>query len=253
MELQRMRSPQARVALAALTALAPLGALGILALGATPGEAAASDAVVVPLMARDLIGTPGTFYEGPDDVHVVSENLSRTKPARFLVAMVKDKATATAGESDQSGQGRAQAAGRTLLGLPGPDLVLHTIDGKTIDLSKLYGRPRALMFFSPWCESYLAKSRPAVSQACRRVREEVNELAPHGRVRWIGIASGLWASAKDLTDYQKDPGTTTVVLLDAQGRIAAKLGPEDRGLGEALRALESTRRLAVDVQPRAAR
>ncbi|HYL02391.1 MAG TPA: hypothetical protein VEU54_03150 [Steroidobacteraceae bacterium] len=31
----------------------------------------------------------------------------------------------------------------------------------------------------------------------------------------------------------------TVVLLDAQGRIAARLGPGDRGLGEALRALES--------------
>ena len=36
--------------------------------------------------------TPGqTFYEGPDDVHVVSRNASRTAPARFLVFLVKDK------------------------------------------------------------------------------------------------------------------------------------------------------------------
>jgi quercetin dioxygenase-like cupin family protein len=36
---------------------------------------------------------PGsTFYEGPDDVHVVSENASQTEPAKFLVVMVKDKA-----------------------------------------------------------------------------------------------------------------------------------------------------------------
>jgi len=36
--------------------------------------------------------TPGqTFYEGPDDVHVVSRNASRTKPAKFLVVLIKDK------------------------------------------------------------------------------------------------------------------------------------------------------------------
>ena len=35
---------------------------------------------------------PGqTFYEGPDDVHVVSQNASRTAPAKFLVFFVKDK------------------------------------------------------------------------------------------------------------------------------------------------------------------
>ncbi|WP_114949128.1 cupin domain-containing protein [Microvirga calopogonii] len=36
--------------------------------------------------------TPGqTFYEGPDDVHVVDRNSSSTNPARFLVFMIKDK------------------------------------------------------------------------------------------------------------------------------------------------------------------
>jgi quercetin dioxygenase-like cupin family protein len=36
--------------------------------------------------------TPGqTFYEGPDDVHVVGRNASSTKPAKFLVVLVKDK------------------------------------------------------------------------------------------------------------------------------------------------------------------
>ena len=32
-----------------------------------------------------------TFYEGPDDVHVVGRNASQTKPARFVVFLVKDK------------------------------------------------------------------------------------------------------------------------------------------------------------------
>jgi quercetin dioxygenase-like cupin family protein len=39
--------------------------------------------------------TPGqTFYESPDDVHVVGRNASRTKPAKFVVFFVKDKGTA---------------------------------------------------------------------------------------------------------------------------------------------------------------
>ena len=32
-----------------------------------------------------------TFYEGPDEVHVVGRNASRTKPAKFLVFLLKDK------------------------------------------------------------------------------------------------------------------------------------------------------------------
>src|SRR3989449_3960878 len=36
--------------------------------------------------------TPGqTFYEGPDDLHVVGRNASSTKPAKFLVFLIKDK------------------------------------------------------------------------------------------------------------------------------------------------------------------
>jgi quercetin dioxygenase-like cupin family protein len=36
--------------------------------------------------------TPGqSFYEGPDDVHVVGRNASQTKPAKFVVFLVKDK------------------------------------------------------------------------------------------------------------------------------------------------------------------
>jgi len=41
---------------------------------------------------KETILTPGqSFYEGPDDVHVVGRNASQTKPAKFLVFLVKDK------------------------------------------------------------------------------------------------------------------------------------------------------------------
>jgi quercetin dioxygenase-like cupin family protein len=36
--------------------------------------------------------TPGqTFYEGPDDVHLVDRNASSTTPAKFLVLLIKNK------------------------------------------------------------------------------------------------------------------------------------------------------------------
>jgi quercetin dioxygenase-like cupin family protein len=39
-----------------------------------------------------VILTPGqTWYEGPDDVHVVSRNASKSAPAKYLVVLVKDK------------------------------------------------------------------------------------------------------------------------------------------------------------------
>jgi quercetin dioxygenase-like cupin family protein len=41
---------------------------------------------------KEITLTPGqTFYESPDDVHVVSRNASSTKPAKFLVFLVKEK------------------------------------------------------------------------------------------------------------------------------------------------------------------
>ena len=41
---------------------------------------------------KEVTLTPGqTFYEGPDDIHVVGRNASSTKPAKFVVFMIKDK------------------------------------------------------------------------------------------------------------------------------------------------------------------
>src|SRR5215468_1626664 len=41
---------------------------------------------------KEVTLTPGqTWYEGPKDVHVVGRNASSTKPAKFLVYLVKDK------------------------------------------------------------------------------------------------------------------------------------------------------------------
>ena len=41
---------------------------------------------------KEVTLSPGqTFYEGPDDVHVIGRNASKTKPAKLLVVLVKRK------------------------------------------------------------------------------------------------------------------------------------------------------------------
>jgi hypothetical protein len=71
------------------------------------GTAMAQDAKVTQLLSKDLTDLPGkeglkggkeitltpgqSFYEGPDDVHVVGRNASNSKPARFVVFFVKEK------------------------------------------------------------------------------------------------------------------------------------------------------------------
>jgi len=41
---------------------------------------------------KEVTLAPGeSFYEGPDDIHVVSRNASSTKPAKFLVVLINKK------------------------------------------------------------------------------------------------------------------------------------------------------------------
>jgi quercetin dioxygenase-like cupin family protein len=41
---------------------------------------------------KEVVLTPGqSFYEGPDDIHVVGRNASQTKPAKFVVFFVKNQ------------------------------------------------------------------------------------------------------------------------------------------------------------------
>jgi quercetin dioxygenase-like cupin family protein len=50
-------------------------------------------AVVMQLKGgKEITLTPGqTFYEGPNDIHVIGRNPSTTKPAKFVVLLLKNK------------------------------------------------------------------------------------------------------------------------------------------------------------------
>jgi peroxiredoxin len=102
-----------------------------------------------------------------------------------------------------------------------PKKTLRTIDGRRFALQ--HGDPEhrstVLVFLSPWCESYLATTRPEVSANCRSVRTQFSALATDSRVRWLGIASGLWANSDDLRQYQSENGVTIPLTLDESGEV----------------------------------
>ena len=57
-------------------------------------------AVIEGQIVMQLKGQPAvtlnagqTFYEGPNDVHIVGRNASNTEPARFVVVLLKGKGT----------------------------------------------------------------------------------------------------------------------------------------------------------------
>lgn len=143
------------------------------------------------------------------------------------------------------------------IGQSAQGMVVNTEAGEVIDLgARSGGKPKALVFFATWCESYLEKSRPAVSAACQRVRKSVDKLVQAGNIQWIGVASGIWTSESDLQDYKQTTKTTlplaldktgtlfgrfgirqipTVVLIDGDGKFSKVLGPNDRELEKAIR------------------
>jgi thiol-disulfide isomerase/thioredoxin len=100
-----------------------------------------------------------------------------------------------------------------------PNAAVTTLAGKSFPLHDA-GKPTVLVFLSPWCESYLAKSRPQLSQSCRGMREQVDALAKkRSDLRWLGVASGLWAARDDLEGYKKTYRVQIPLTLDASGEL----------------------------------
>jgi thiol-disulfide isomerase/thioredoxin len=132
-----------------------------------------------------------------------------------------------------------------------PDISAVTLEGHTFRGRDSGDRPTVLVFMSPWCESYLATSRPAVSTRCRQVRKQIDSLTTGIQARWLGIASGLWATKEDLSAYKGQYKTKiplavdesgvwfrsfrimnvpTVLIGDADGKIVRRIEGFDAGL-----------------------
>jgi peroxiredoxin len=134
----------------------------------------------------------------------------------------------------QPGSVNVAAAGQNVrvqaleVGASVPATVLQDIEGRDESIPATgAARATVLVFLSPWCEDYLASSRPERAAACRRAREQSERLAADGRARWVGIASGLWATQADLSDYRKHKHVTLPLVLDDSGAVFRRFGVRD--------------------------
>jgi len=106
-----------------------------------------------------------------------------------------------------------------------PKATVRTLDGAAFHFQQrgLKG-PTVFVFLSPWCESYLETSRPEVSANCRAAREQVSSLSRNSHIRWLGVASGLWATPEDLREYREKYAVGIPLSLDESGRLFREFG-----------------------------
>ena len=177
------------------------------------------------------------------------EYVGHLADARLDAALLAARQRQPAAASTTAGSAPVLAESHISVGDRLPAQSVTTLDGQSFAFrTSARPRPTVLVFLSPWCESYLATTRPAISASCRRSREQIDALAQDQRVRWIGIASGLWADAEDLRKYRADykvripltldesgslfrafrvTDVPTILIADAQGKLIRRVVPED--------------------------
>jgi len=207
-----------------------------------------------------IIGRDGRIqYVG----HLADSRLDAALVAARTGAEVAATAKTSSGAASAGGGDSPHAADAAALGVGDklPDLSVTTLNGRSVHLLDANAkRTTVLVFLSPWCESYLATSRPGLSANCRKVREQVETLAHGGNIRWLGIASGLWASRGELASYRDENKVTidltldesgalfrtfrvmsvpTLLVVDPSGRIVRRIEGSDQNVGSELKALAS--------------
>ncbi len=181
--------------------------------------------ITMPIVFDD--GSLGAaFHLRVTPTHIVIGRDGRIRYVGHLADQELDAALIAARAPDGRGPQAAaavtaNAAQPVVVGDLLPKRSLRTLDGQRFELR--HSAPAktltVLVFLSPWCESYLATTRPDVAANCRSARIQFNELSADPRVRWLGIASGLWADAQALQHYRKAGKVTIPLTLDASGEM----------------------------------
>ena len=139
---------------------------------------------------------------------------------RLDAALQAARTAVPGGTSEDSPAAAAPGIAPLAVGSRLPAESPKTIDGRRFHFLDAHdSRHTVLVFLSPWCESYLETTRPAASANCRRMREEVTAVAGEGNARWLGVASGLWATPPDLRDYRLKYHVNIPLALDESGAL----------------------------------
>jgi peroxiredoxin len=131
---------------------------------------------------------------------------------RALIALCLSLLFATAAWADP-GQDLAEQAGRALIGQPAPRLKITTLDGRVVDLGKLYGKKAVyLKFWATWCAP-CREQMPHLEAAYRTAGSDLEVLA---------VDTGFADSADKVRAYRQKLNLTVPMAVD-DGRLAKAL------------------------------
>lgn len=155
-----------------------------------------------------IIGRDGRIqYVG----HLANDRLE----AALVAARTSSSAADPAGTAAVAADTRHYNVGDRL-----PAVSVTTLDGQQFQFRASGAKQRTvLVFLSPWCESYLATSRPGLAADCGGVREKADALAAKLHARWLGVASGLWATPSELAAYRDEHKVSIALTLDDSGEL----------------------------------
>ena len=113
----------------------------------------------------------------------------------------------------ETGEQRAEAAGKALIGERAPPLKLRTIDGRTIDLAtSLGGKPVYLKFWATWCVP-CREQMPHFEHAYETLGKDVEVVA---------INTNFNETPDGVKAYRKEHGLKMPIVMD-DGRLASAL------------------------------
>jgi cytochrome c biogenesis protein CcmG/thiol:disulfide interchange protein DsbE len=168
----------------------------------------------------------------------------------FTVARLGEAATPETFAYDPAGTNAkdrlelAHAAPGTLVGKPAPDFSLRDLDGRTVDLKALRGKPVLLDFWATWC-AYCREALPSVELLHRGLKDklavfgiddEEPELAREYLLKYDYTLPTLVDRKDQAVNLFHLNGWPTTVLIDREGKIAFyDEGFESEKLRDALR------------------
>lgn len=141
------------------------------------------------------------------------------------------------GAGQQVNPARAASAGRQaadfgvpMIGDPAPTFSITTLSGSTFSVNRDTGgeEPVYLLFFTTWCESYLAGEGEdeITANACRETRQTIGSAIENADdpPQVVGIASRMWTGSRELREYASSVEISYPVALDETNEIFRRYG-----------------------------
>lgn len=179
--------------------------------------------------AFDLVATPYHVLIDADGKIAHLGHAADAAVDRLLASLARRQADDAAPPvSAVSIAGAPAAAAALTVGDEAPPFSIETLSGSTfsVDSNTGSGTPVHLLFFTTWCESYLAGDGQdhGTANACGETRRAINAAfdGPGEPPLVIGIASRMWTGDKEVREYRDDFEVLYPIALDETNEIFSR-------------------------------